>query len=427
MTSADPALMRAINQFQVMDAIRRHGPISRVEIVDKTELSPTTVSAITSTLLGDNVIIPAKQELSPEVEADSLPKSPIVPREYGVAGTPLSASQSRGRPRKMLALNPSAACVVGVKLTPDQITVAVTDFKADVLNTHSKPIRVKKQSVKFVCDLIETAILECIEQAALQLTDIRGISIGLPGVIERNNGVCRQSILFEQSEIFLVDELEKRLPVKVSLDTDANLITLAESWFGQAKGMDDYMVVSVEQNLGLGIMHQGELFRGANGLCPDLSDLIISIEDEVGGRRLSEVASVSAMLEAIGIWKNSDSDPTMAEGMTRLVALADGGNKKAIETMAYAGHGLGAAVTSLITLFAPARVIITGAGVTAGDYLLAPMRETVQKNIPSSMREVTEITMHSWSEDTWARGAAAMTLRNLYGMPWEVMAPIMRI
>ncbi|MBL1421681.1 MAG: ROK family transcriptional regulator [Alphaproteobacteria bacterium] len=423
MTSADPALMRAINQFQVMDAIRRHGPISRVEIVDKTELSPTTVSAITSSLLGDNVIIPAKNEV-----AKAPIDGPIVPREYGVATDNQSpANMSRGRPRKMLSLNPSAACVVGVKLTPDQITVAVTDFRADVLNTNSMPIKIKKQSVEMVSELIEKAILKCIKQADIELTAIRGISIGLPGVIERNNGICRQSTIFEQSEVLLVKELEKRLPVQISLDTDANLITLAESWFGQAKGMDDYMVVSVEQNLGLGIMHQGELFRGANGLCPDLSDLLISIDDEVGGRRLSEVASVSAMLEAIGIWKNTDSDPTLTEGMNRLVELADDGNKKAIEIMSYAGRGLGAAITSLITLFAPSRVIVTGVGVTAGNYLLTPMRETVQKSIPSSMSEVTEITMHSWSDDTWARGAAAMTLRSLYGMPWEAMAPIMRI
>ena len=47
MKTADPEFMRAINRFHVMDAIRRHGPISRVEIADRTDLSPMTVSAIT--------------------------------------------------------------------------------------------------------------------------------------------------------------------------------------------------------------------------------------------------------------------------------------------------------------------------------------------------------------------------------------------
>jgi len=56
MKTADPELMRAINRFHVMDAIRRHGPIARVEISDRTELSATTVSAITAALLDDGLI-----------------------------------------------------------------------------------------------------------------------------------------------------------------------------------------------------------------------------------------------------------------------------------------------------------------------------------------------------------------------------------
>src|SRR5450755_3986080 len=60
MKTADPELMRAINRYHVMDAIRRFGPISRVEISQFTELSATTVSAITAALLDDRLIIPVQ-------------------------------------------------------------------------------------------------------------------------------------------------------------------------------------------------------------------------------------------------------------------------------------------------------------------------------------------------------------------------------
>src|ERR1700744_5240119 len=109
MKTADPELMRAINRFHVMDAIRRFGPVSRVEISEFTELSATTVSAITAALLDDKLIIP--------LQLGAL-------RDLG-----------RGRPRVMLKLNPDAARVVGVKLAPDQITAAVTKLSADVLRT----------------------------------------------------------------------------------------------------------------------------------------------------------------------------------------------------------------------------------------------------------------------------------------------------
>lgn len=64
--TADPELMRAINRFHVMDAIRRCGPISRVEISEQTELSPTTVSAITAALLDDGLIVPRQVAPAPD-------------------------------------------------------------------------------------------------------------------------------------------------------------------------------------------------------------------------------------------------------------------------------------------------------------------------------------------------------------------------
>ena len=91
MKTADPELMRAINRFLVLDTIRRHGAIARVEIGERTDLSATTVSAITASLLDDGLI--------------------TVRHEGDIRSQTL-----RGRPRVMLALNPEAAWVVGAKL-----------------------------------------------------------------------------------------------------------------------------------------------------------------------------------------------------------------------------------------------------------------------------------------------------------------------
>src|SRR6202034_1242936 len=124
MKTADPELIRAINRFHVMDAIRRLGPISRVEISQFTELTPTTVSAITAALRDGPLIIPSQVG------------------ELRDAG--------RGRPRVMLRLNPDAAFVVGVKLAPDQITVATTNFCADVLHSLTLPIRIDRQSAPVI-------------------------------------------------------------------------------------------------------------------------------------------------------------------------------------------------------------------------------------------------------------------------------------
>jgi len=265
MKTADPELMRAINRFHVMDAIRRHGPIARVEISDSTELSATTVSAITAALLDDGL---------------------IVTRQVGAI-----RDAARGRPRVMLELNPAAAHVVGVKLSPHRITVAVTNFRADLLATLSLPIRLDRQPDDVIFDLVEDGIHRCILDAGLGVEEIVGICVGLPGVVERGSGVCRQSMVFRERNVPVAAGLQRRFPkASVTIDSDVNLVTLAEHWFGDARGLDNFLVVSVEHSLGLGILHNGELFRGAAGLSPDLGDLHVRPPEASNAARLSAIA-----------------------------------------------------------------------------------------------------------------------------------------
>ena len=249
MKTADPELMRAINRFYVMDAIRRFGPLSRVEISQLTELSPTTVSAITAALLDDRLIIP--------LQLGAV-------RDGG-----------RGRPRVMLKLNPDAAHVAGVKLAHDQITVGVTNFCGDILRSIALPVRIDRQTASVIADLVEDGVRRCVGDAGLDIGQISGVCVGLPGVVERAAGVCRQSPILQERDVPFGADLSRRLGVPASIDSDVNLVTLAEHWFGQARGLNDFLVVNVERSLGLGILHNGELFRGANGLSPDLGDLMV--------------------------------------------------------------------------------------------------------------------------------------------------------
>jgi predicted NBD/HSP70 family sugar kinase len=404
MKTADPELMRAINRFHVMDAIRRFGPIARVEISERTDLSPTTVSAITAALLDDGL---------------------IVPRSEGAV-----RDAARGRPRVMLELNPEAAFVVGVKLAPDQITVATTNFRADVLHTLALPIRIDRQPVSVIADLVEDGVRRCIADADLAVERISGVCVGLPGVVERDAGVCRQSPIFRERDVAFAAELTSRLAIEATVDSDVNLVTLAEHWFGIGRGLDNFIVVSVEHSLGLGVMHNGELFRGANGISPDLGDLAVrppAPGSDVGSNggdgnggdgivRLADVASEAAILREVGAAAEPARD---GRAMARVIALAEAGDQSVLGVLTTAGEALGFAIANLITLFAPPKVILAGAALEQGELILSPLRATVAALTPANLADVADIVVHQWGDDMWARGAAAMTLRDLYGAPWK--------
>ncbi|MBN9526227.1 MAG: ROK family transcriptional regulator [Alphaproteobacteria bacterium] len=394
MKTADPELMRAINRFHVMDAIRRSGPISRVEICEQTELSPTTVSAITAALLDDGLIT----------------ASPVAP----------AADQPRGRPRVMLSLNPQAAAVCGAKLAPNQITIAVTNFQADLLAGLSLPIRVDRQPVPVILDIVEDGVRRCVDDAGLALTDLSGLCIGLPGVIERATGICRQSPLFRERDHDFGADLQARLQLPATIDADVNLITQAEHWFGHGRGLNDFLVVSVEHVIGLGIIHGGELFRGAGGLSPDLGDLVVWPGATPG--RLSATASTTA-IAAAAAQRVDDAALRGSRGLERAVQLARDGGATA-PVFALAGQALGVAIANLITLFAPPRVILTGSGLQAGDLLLGPLRQALRDALPVALADVAEVVVHETDDALWARGAAALSLRDLYGAPWNTTGPV---
>ena len=84
---------------------------------------------------------------------------------------------------------------------------------------------------------------------------------------------------------------------------------------------------------------------------------------------------------------------------------------------------LGFAIANLITLFAPPKVIISGRAMAASEHFIGPLRKTVAALLPPSLADVADIVVREWSDGIWVRGAAAMTLRDLYGAPWGTTGP----
>ena len=325
----------------------------------------------------------------------------------------------------MLKLNPGAAYVVGVKLAPDQITVAVTNFCADILRSLALPVRIDRQTASVIADLVEDGVRRCVSDAGLEIAEISGVCVGLPGVVERAAGVCRQSPILQERDVPFGADLTQRLGVPASIDSDVNLVTLAEHWFGQARDLNDFLVVNVERSLGLGILHNGELFRGANGLSPDLGDLMVRPPGS-GGGRLADVASeTSVLIEAEALMREREPEgaPHAGRAMALFLQRAAAGDKRCARVLAAAGEALGFAVANLITLFAPPKVIISGRAMATSDHFIEPLRKTVAHLLPASLADVSDIIVREWSDGNWLQGAAAMTLRDLYGAPWGTTGP----
>ncbi|KKB76968.1 ROK family transcriptional regulator [Devosia soli] len=397
MKTADPELMRAINRFHVLDTIRRYGAISRVEIGDRIQLSPTTVSAITGSLIEDGLILPK--------------------HEGDLRGG------NRGRPRVMLALNPKAARVVGAKIAATRLAFVVTDFQGDVLAELVLPLRVDRLPLSVIADLVEDGVRRCVLDAGIAMADVKSVAVSLPGIIEHGTGLVRASSIFRDADVPLKEAVVERLGIDVIVESDANAITMGEHWFGQARDCDDFVLVAIEDNLTLGVMHGGQIFRGARELSLTLGDMVMGADPD-HAVKLADVASEKAIINGEEINNPRMRDAIrLGSGMSHVRDMIEAGDNKLRVAASNAGAALGIAIANLVALFAPPRVILVGSTLTLGPHLLDALQSSFAKAIPQSLREVAQIVIENADDRLWARGAAAVALGELYGSPWGTTGP----
>lgn len=397
MKTADPELMRAINRLSILDTIRRHGPISRVELSQKTQLSTTTVSAITASLLDDGLILT---------------------RHIGDIRT----EGVRGRPRVMLELNPNAARVVGAKIAASRTVFVVTDFCGNVLSSLTLPIRLDRQPTGVVIDLIEDGVRRCVVDAGLSLEDIAMVCLGLPGVIEHRNGNIRSSPVLKELNVDLASAISARLNTSLMIESDAHAVTLGHHWFGSARDLDDMVLVSLELTLGLGVLHGNSLFRGAGGLSHNLGDLVLS-EHAEGMVRLADRAGESAILDQCPIDSRFAEAIRLGQGMQHAGKLMATQHTDLIAAARRAGTAIGLTLANIVTLFAPPRVIIVGSSLELGEPFIESIRTTFAQAVPPPLEGVADLVFEKSSDELWAQGAAAVALNALYESPWNTTGP----
>ena len=356
MKSADPEMMRAINRLSVLDTIRRQGPIARIDISRRTELSTTTVSAITAALIEDGLILPRHEG---DIRAEGL----------------------RGRPRVMLELNADAGRVVGAKIAADRMVFVVTDFRGDPLSELSLPIRIDRQPVPVIADLIEDGVRRCVVDAGLSIDEIDRICLALPCVIEHRSGIIRQSAIFRDTNVGFAQEMTTRLGVPTMVESDAHAVTLAHHWFGLAREREDMVLVSLERTIGLGVLHDGRLFRGAGGLSHNLGDLVLGFgPDDM--ERLSARAGEAAILGE-GHGDNRFAEAVrLGRGMARAGAMLAEDDRLSRAALR-AGEAVGLSLANVVTLFAPPLVIVVGASLQLGRMFLDKLRDAYALAVPN--------------------------------------------
>ena len=381
---------RALNRSAVLNMIKTHGPISRAEVARRTGLSAATVTGITAELIADGLV---------------LEKAP--------------GDSRGGRPPILLILNPHGGYVVGLKLTENETIGALTDLEATVMA--KRTTRFTDPSPERAVEALAQVVAALVTQSGMRKKQLLGVGVGLAGIVDGARGVLRQSPYFGWRDVPLRDMLQARMRVPVYIDNDVNTLTLTEKWFGAGQGIDDFLTVTVGRGIGLGIVVNGQFYRGVRGGAGEFGHTVMEPDGPLCdcGKRgcLETFVGDPGLLRMAAEAVQRGEMPGPVEGMENLIALAEEGNAGAQAVFARAGDVLGRGVANLINLFNPQRIIIGGEGVRAGDWLFGPMRASVARHVMPGLGDDTEIRIDPWGDDAWARGAASLVLRELFESP----------
>ncbi len=395
MAVADKDLIKEINQFNILNAIRTAKSISRIELAQITGQSRASVTNITARLIDNNLIY--------EKEAKD--------------------SKQRGRKRVMLALNADAAYVVGIKVSAFMISCAVTDMQADVRSSVDLPVRTANKPVEFVADLIEEGVSYCIAQAGLTPSMISGIGTGIPGLIDQRKGINHWTLFYQKDNAPLRALIQGRFDFPVWIENDANTVTLAHQWFGHGRGIDNFLVVTIEDGVGMGIVVNGQLYTGEQGMAAEFGHVVIYPDGNLCrcGKKGCLEAYVSNFSIIGHAAKILNIDRTLLKYEQVLTAAKT--NKKIQELFTYAGKVLGLGLSGLIQIFSPKRIIFSGRGVGSGDLLFKPMKKQLEVHTSKEVFQNCDIIVQKFCDTDWARGAATLALQELYKSPLDRVVP----
>lgn len=375
---------------QIFERVRAAGLIPRVQLAKELSVSPASVTTITQELIETGLI--------EEVAA---------PRD-GDAG--------RGRPAVALGVRAASHLVAGMKLSDREHTAVVVDFAGNLVADDVVPRRPGPMALGDLLDAVETLLDRVCAKAGIGRAALSAVGIGVPGFVDMAEGVVLWSSVLSDRQAPMAAAASARLGLPVSIDNDANLVALAELWFGAGRGLSDFAVVTIEHGVGMGFVMNHRIYRGAQRVGMELGHTKVQLDGALcrcGQRGCLEayVADYALAREATTAlnWGHKEGQ-SIAVLLESLFDHAKAGNATARSIFRRAGRYLAVGLANVVNLFDPALIILSGERMRY-DYLYAAETLAEMDNLViQTGRPRPPIEIHAWGDLLWAHGAAALAL-----------------
>lgn len=307
------------------------------------------------------------------------------------------------------------------------IDLGGTNIKGGVVKTAGEVIIEKKipteaqGGVDHVLDRICTCVQELIKNVG-ERAKVSGVGIGVPGLVNVKEGVVREPPnLPGWSEVWVGPEMKKRLGLSVTVDNDANVAALGEFAYGAGRGVTEMLMITLGTGVGGGLVLRGEIYRGGKGAAGEFGHIIIQQDGPLCG--CGNKGCVEAFVGLQGILRCareklesgrksllSQIDPSRMTPKDISEAAIEG-DDVALEVLREVGGHLGVGLGSVANLLNIERVVVGGGVANAGDLILDPARESLNRVAFAVSRETIEVVPAVLGEQAGLVGAARLAMK----------------
>ena len=333
------------------------------------------------------------------------------------------AASTGGRRPVMYSLKQDVMYVVSVAMDQLVTQIAILDMQnrsITDIELFELPLTKNPNATVTLAEKIN----EIITRSGIPKNKIAGVGIGMPGFVNAVKGI---NYTFLETEGYTITQyITAKVKLPVFIDNDSRLIALAELKFGAARDKKNALVINVGWGVGLGMILEGELFRGHDGFAGEFSHIPLFLNNKLcscgkSGCLETETSLLVVIEKArkglksgkLSMLKEKELSADHPEKAFQIiVAAASKGDKFAVEILSEAGYNIGRGVAILIHLLNPESVILSGRGSSAGKIWQAPIQQALNEHCIPRLSEHTEIEVSALGYKAELTGAAALVMEN---------------
>lgn len=379
----DHRQIRRHNGKQILDAVRRHGPISRAALAARAKLSPPTVGALVDDLVDRRGLL----------------------RNVG------KGASNGGRRPLMVDFNADFGYVVGIDIGSRVLRFMLADLRGRVV--HRREQRTPTASRDAILEAIVAGVHLLFVEGQVAPGKLFAIGVGAPGMTDVVRGrVIRAVNLKDWTDVPLRDTLQNVFEVPTMVDNDVNMAALGERWAGCAANEANFVFIALGAGVGAGIVIDGLLHRGSRWHAGEISHMLLDHRrwDIDHGEQgfLESVAGADAIARhGMRLRSRAGAAVLSSDHAAAVFEAARAGDRRAEAVVRQIAVYLGATIANIAAVLDPALIVFGGGISHVGEQLLQPVRDVVARIVPN----VPEIRVSAAGDDAQVLGSLYSALQ----------------